>query len=86
MTIEEYRRDLCGLPSIPYWKNKGITLPDSMKIVHDRDFDERLLTDYTDSRYFRLKHDLKDIPECDNVISPERTYPDADFTAATCGT
>lgn len=64
MTIEEYKSDPCGLLSIPYWKNKGIALSDGMKIVHDRDFDERLLSDYTDSRYFRLKHDLKDIAKC----------------------
>lgn len=77
MTIEEYKRDPCGLLSIPYWKNKGIALPDSMKIVNDRDFDERLLSDYTDSRYFRLKHDLKDIAKCNisgysfNTIPPD---------------
>lgn len=62
MTIEEYKRDPCGSLSIPYWKNKGMILPDSMKILHDRDFDEKLLADYADSRYFRLKHDLRDIP------------------------
>lgn len=63
MTIEEYERVPCGLLSIPYWKNKGIALPDGMKIVHDREFDESLLSDYTDTCCFRLKHDLMDIQQ-----------------------
>ncbi len=65
MTIEEYKRDPCGSLSIPYWKNKLISVPDSIKIVHDRDFDSSLLDSYSDTRYFRLRHDLKEIPKCD---------------------
>jgi hypothetical protein len=64
VTIEEYKRDPCGSLSIPYWKNKIISVPDSIKIIHDSDFDSSLLADYSDTRYFRLKHDLRDIPKC----------------------
>ncbi len=77
MTIEEYKRNPCGSLSIPYWKNKLISVPESIKIVHDREFDSSLLENYNDTRYFRLKHDLKQIPKCDigeyrlNTISPD---------------
>lgn len=63
MTLEEYKRDHCSLLSIPYWKSKIITVPDNIKIIHDRDFDSGLLADYGDTRYFRLKHDLRNIPK-----------------------
>lgn len=49
MTIEEYKRNPCGSLSIPYWKNKLISVPDSIKIVHDREFDSSLLENYTDT-------------------------------------
>lgn len=61
ITIEAYRADPCGTLSIPFWKNKGISVPPHMRIVHQRDFDASLCARYRDDPYFRLKHDLKNI-------------------------
>lgn len=63
VSIEAYKRDPCGVSSIPYWKAKGLTVPSGMKIVHDDEFDEKLLERYADRRFFRLMHDLANIPE-----------------------
>lgn len=57
----EYLRNPCGTYSIPYWKNKTIQIPPNMKIMHDREFEDELLLQYNDEKYFRLLHDLKDI-------------------------
>ena len=63
MTREEYLKDPCAVLSIPYWKAKAITAPGNMRIVHDRDFSPDAFKDYdyTDERYFRLRHDLQRI-------------------------
>ncbi len=61
-TLTEYLNNPCGTLSIPYWKAKNITIPPEMKILHDKDFRENILSDYTDEKYFRLYHDLKEIP------------------------
>lgn len=65
LSINEYLKDPCGSASIPYWKQKNLTLPDDMKIVHDDDFVKNRFKDYTDERYFRLYHDLKEIQRND---------------------
>lgn len=57
----EYLKNPCGTYSIPYWKNKTIQIPNNMKILHDREFEDGLLLQYNDEKYFRIKHDLKDI-------------------------
>ena len=61
LLLEEYLNDPCGTASIPYWKQKDITIPEHMKIVHDRDYREDLYADYVDEPYFRLRHDMKQI-------------------------
>jgi len=61
--IEEYRRDPCKVLSIPYWKAKRMTVPADMKIVHSDEFVPGLLDMYDDRKYFRIRHDLKNIPE-----------------------
>lgn len=61
MNLADYLRDPCGTLSIPYWKNKHITVPAHMRILHQRDFDESHCGQYADDPYFRLRHDLKDI-------------------------
>lgn len=58
MTAYEYLKDPCRALSIPLWKAKRIVLPDSMKIIHEEDFDVTILEDYEDEPYFRLKHTL----------------------------
>lgn len=76
ITLTEYLNNPCGTLSIPYWKAKSITIPPDMKILHDRDFSAALLSEYTDEKYFRLYHDLKDIPRI------ELDY--FEITTATC--
>ncbi len=61
MTVEEYLSNPCGLLSIPYWKAKGMNVPPQIRIVHERDFTPELLEKYADERYFRLRHDLRQI-------------------------
>lgn len=63
ITLTEYLNNPCGNFSIPYWKAKNIVIPPEMKIMHDKDFREDILTDYSDEKYFRLHHNLKEIPK-----------------------
>lgn len=63
ITLTEYLNNPCGTLSIPYWKSKRITIPPDMKILHDRDFSSDILSEYTDEKYFRLYHSLKEIPK-----------------------
>ena len=61
LALQSYLNDPCGTASLPYWKCKGIVVPDNMRIVHDRDFSDDMLRKYSDEPYFRLYHDLKSI-------------------------
>ena len=63
ITLTEYLNNPCGTLSIPYWKAKNITIPLDMKILHDKDFCADILSDYADEKYFRLIHNLKEIPK-----------------------
>lgn len=62
ITLTEYLNNPCGTLSIPYWKAKNIVIPPDMMILHDKDFSADVLSDYTDEQYFRLYHNLKEIP------------------------
>ena len=59
--LEAYKKNPCSVLSIPYWKNKSITIPPNMQIVHDRDFLKSEYQEYNDEPYFRLFHSLEDI-------------------------
>lgn len=59
--LDVYKKNPCGVLSIPYWKDKSITIPSNMRIVHDRDFSKSEYQEYKDEPYFRLFHSLKDI-------------------------
>jgi ribosomal protein S18 acetylase RimI-like enzyme len=48
-----------------------------MMIVHDKDFDDALLSDNTDEPYFRILHDFKNIPE--KPSSPNYKIRQVDF-------
>ncbi|MBQ6930833.1 MAG: GNAT family N-acetyltransferase [Clostridia bacterium] len=63
VTLAEYLNNPCGTLSIPYWKAKNIVVPTDIKILHDKDFSADILSEYTDEKYFRLYHSLKEIPE-----------------------
>ncbi|MCM1189868.1 MAG: GNAT family N-acetyltransferase [bacterium] len=59
ITKQQYLSDPCGVSSLPYWKAVRTDIPENMLIQHDRDFCDKILTDYTDEPYFRLYHDLQ---------------------------
>ena len=61
MTLQAYLKDPCGTLSIPYWKNKRVTVPPFMRVVHQRDYDAAVLSAYADEPYFRLLHDLREV-------------------------
>lgn len=61
ITLDEYIKSPCSLLSIPYWKQKTMSVPDEIKIVHDSEFSEQLLNSFSDEQYFRLSHNMKNI-------------------------
>lgn len=58
VTKKKYLENPCGAASIPYWKVVCTTVPNNMKILHDREFCRELLEQYLDEPYFRLRHPL----------------------------
>lgn len=58
MERNEYLTDPCGKLSIPYWKAKTLVIPDSIKIIHCRNWSGQY-SNY--QRFFRIMHDLKDL-------------------------
>ncbi len=79
ISIEDYKKNPCKASSIPYWKTKNLTIPSNIKIIHDNEFDGKLLDNYIDRKFFRLIHDLSNIPEPHipeielEIIPPNRT-------------
>lgn len=63
ISMETYKENPCKVSSIPYWKAKSLTVPSKMKIVYSDEFDANLLDNYFDRRFFRLIHNLSNIPE-----------------------
>ena len=61
VSLNEYLSNPCGTLSIPYWKAKSMTLPDNIKIVHEKDLLKNDLLSYDDVPYFRLFHPLERI-------------------------
>ena len=62
MDIAEYLQDPCGTLSIPYCKAKTFIIPDTVKIIHSRDWNGQY-KDY--QRFFRLKHNLNNFAMTD---------------------
>ena len=63
LTKEQYLADPCKAASIPYWKAKSITIPDSMIILHQDEYDCAENQYFIDEPYFRLIHNLKGLAE-----------------------
>lgn len=62
MDIKEYLQNPCGTLSVPYRKWEKLAIPDSVKIIHARDWNGQ----YSDhQRFFRVKHDLNDLAPID---------------------
>ena len=55
MDRKEYLKNPCGMLSIPYWKAEMLTVPDSIRTIHCRDWKGQY-SNY--QRFFRIKHDL----------------------------
>lgn len=62
MDMEKYLRDPCGTLSIPYCKAMALTVPESMKILHCSEWHGQYRS-Y--QRFFRIKHDLKELVPID---------------------
>lgn len=54
--LERYLHNPCRTLSIPYWKNKSISIPENIDIVHKDDFHGQY--SYYET-YFRMYHSLK---------------------------
>lgn len=63
MTLEEYLQNPCGKLSLPLWKWNSIAVPQNITIMHHRDYSPR--PGCSESRFFRLYHGLRDIPQVD---------------------
>lgn len=61
--IEKYLNNPCETLSIPYWKNKNISTPPNMLIIHQKDYLKHNYSGYIDEQYFRLYHSLEQINE-----------------------
>ncbi len=59
--LEAYKKNPCGVLSIPYWKHKRIAIPATMKILHGNDYASDRYKEYRDEPFFRLYHSLKNI-------------------------
>ena len=61
ITKEQYINDPCGVCSTAFWKNSFFIKPDEVKIIHENELP--LLKSNADNitRYFRLKHNMKNI-------------------------
>ena len=72
ISIEEYKQNPCEALSTAYWKAIDIIIPNNVKIIHNKNFDETLLEKYSDKQYFRLIHRLNYVPDFLIRISPIR--------------
>lgn len=61
LTKKQYLENPCSTSSIPYWKAVCISIPDNMKILHDREFNPELLKQYVAEPYFRLLHSMREV-------------------------
>lgn len=71
--LQEYIQNLCRASSLSYWKTKTISVPAGMLIVHDEQYQAGNFEEYDDERYFRLRHDMKDLrkpdlPYCYSIV------------------
>lgn len=62
MDIEEYLEDPCGKLPIPYRKAKTLRVPDSVVIIRKDDWNGQFAEF---QRFFRVKHDLKELAPTD---------------------
>lgn len=56
-----YLKDPCGTSSLPYWKSCEVKVPESMRVLREDEFGEKMLDRYRDDPYFKLRHDLSEL-------------------------
>ena len=74
---EAYLQNPCRFSSIPFWKAQNINVPEGMAIVHHEDYDAAEYAGFADEPYFRLAHNLQDMP--DRRVLPEYAMCAASF-------
>lgn len=79
LSLSQYLKSPCSVSSLPYWKQKNIVVPDDMLIIHDKDFVPENFADFTDEKYFRLYHDLREVATI-NADGVEVVTATADMT------
>ncbi|WP_459129636.1 GNAT family N-acetyltransferase [Guggenheimella bovis] len=62
MNKNEYLMNPTSASSLTYWKTCHFEVPSHMKVIHESGFDSSLLENYTDVVYFKLLHDLSNLP------------------------
>ncbi len=60
--IDTYLKNPCGTLSVPYWKYESMMVPDSIKIIHARDWNNQ---HSNVERFFRMRHNLYNLPAID---------------------
>ena len=68
MEKEVYLENPCKASSLPYWKSNLIKIPENMKVVLEEDLQSDEAQGYSNERFFKLIHRLKNIekPMLDN--------------------
>lgn len=61
--MTEYIADPCGVSSLPLWKAREFRMPDDIEVIHERGFTPDMAKGRIHERFFRLKHDLRNVPE-----------------------
>jgi len=61
LDASEYLKNPCGMSSLPFWKMQHTVIPDNMVILRDDSFHHCDIQG-CDEPYFRLQHDLIQIP------------------------
>ena len=81
--LECYFDNPCATLSIPYWKNRNLTMPPNMRIVHEKEYRQEDFAEYRDEPYFRLIHYLKEVQEVklENYIIETVTADDISILA-----
>ena len=61
MNAEQYLADPCGAASLPYWKTEQLAVPEGITVCRDDEFTS-LRIEGSDEPYFKLMHDLRQVP------------------------
>ena len=68
MKKDIYLANPCKASSLPFWKTNLVKIPENMKIVLEDDLKGVDILEYSDERFFKLMHHMRDIkrPLLDN--------------------